>query len=142
MKTLQKSIIVFVLNCLVISVNAQYERLYKNQRNPFDTAVAIQIIEYRKIRDKVESCDSLDKSQKKTIFELNRSLKHRIDITNLDIQEVDTYRDSALRKDSLNTVLIGENKKLVSKIEKENKWHNKPWIWGIVGLLGGVFIAK
>lgn len=89
MKKLILSTVVFLLSAL--SSNAQYSLLLKDQINPFDSAVAIQIDMYRLESKKMQLADTLIaslKAQLANTTELSTKLENRVALLQqtIDIQ--------------------------------------------------------
>jgi uncharacterized coiled-coil protein SlyX len=72
MPSYRKNIIALAFLCLSFSALAQYQKAAKGEPVPFDTAVIVELGEYRKIRSKVLLADSLVQSLS---FSLSLSLQ-------------------------------------------------------------------
>lgn len=140
MSSCKNYIILFALLCLSFEASSQYDRyakLIRGEKSPLDTAVAIQIAEYRAIRFKVSIADSLI-----------RSMRDEIEQLNLLSREKDTVNIIQSKMLVLDQAIIDEHSKTISDLSKsidvfaKNADTKSPWYtdWKIV-LPGGAFIG-
>ena len=143
MKTLlTRSILCAVLLATALSTEAQYRKLIHGERNPFDTAVAVEISRYRVegmyfTRSKV-LLDSLNNEARILTREVD-SLYSEIRFKNLHIQN-DSVRFVTLvtAYDTLSRNVNKLSIKFDQLAETKNKWGWKEWaLAGLVVFLAG-----
>jgi len=135
----------------ILSLTAQdgnYSLMTKGQRLPFDTAVAINIVQYRAETMKFDLCDSLittlqsitDNQQKQIL-----TLEGRVS----NLQELNGMFESELERRALvNERLLIEYHKLSRAYDKGRTWFKKNGKWiafgaGVaVGAVGAYYILK
>ena len=120
-------------------VFGNYSFMTKGQRSPFDTAVAINIGQYRVETMKFDLCDSLittlqsitDNQQKQIL-----TLEGRV--SNLQILN-GTYEMELERKALVNNQLLMEYDRLNKAYSKERTWfkRNGKWLWFGAGIIVG-----
>jgi len=113
--------------------------MIKGQRNPFDTAVAISIPQYRLETLKFDLCDSLITAlnqivgnQEKLIYTLEKRVSNLNELNRGYIGELE-------RKNIITEDLSNKYKTLWKLYEKENRWikKNGAWVAFGAGLVAG-----
>jgi len=139
-KNLNLIIAAFLAIIQTLELTAQdgnYSLMTRGQRMPFDTAVAINLPQYRLETVKFDICDSLiaalvliTDNQSKQIFTLEKRV--------LNLQELNAVCDAEIaRKTKVNTDLYIEYQKLSIANAKMQKWHRKKWIPFSIGVAAG-----
>lgn len=142
MQSCKNYIILFVLICLSFDACAQYRKVLKAESSPYDTAVLIQIQEYRKIRIKVTFADSL-------INSLNMELSK----SRLIVQQKDSSQSILIEIQKASAVTISRQAETIQSVSKSfddlNKlvsaptpWIKKPWVIFSGGAIVGIILKS
>jgi len=116
-----------------------YSLMTKGQRSPFDTAVAVNIRQYRAETLKFDLCDSLitalqliTDNQNKQILILEKRVENLRELTA-------AYEAEITRKNAVNVDLMNEYGRLSKAYGKERTWlkRNGKWLWFGAGIIVG-----
>ena len=120
-------------------VFGNYSFMTKGQRSPFDTAVAVNLPQYRLETLKFDLCDSLitalqsiTDNQNKQIFLLEERVENLRELTA-------AYEAQITRKNAVNVDLMNEYGRLSKSYAKERTWfkRNGKWLCFGVGVAVG-----
>ncbi|MBN2661591.1 MAG: hypothetical protein JXR54_10020 [Tannerellaceae bacterium] len=77
---------------------------------------------------------------------LNGSIDNRLNFNYLYKSGIQIIQYNKKRQTMVAVILDDPNASITTGnniiVRKERKWYEKPWVWGVAGLAGGVFIAK
>jgi len=108
--------------------------MIKGQRNPFDTAVAISIPQYRLETLKFDLCDSIIAALNMIVGNqeyLIKTLEKRV----LNLQQLnELYEEEVERKVVMNEQLLNEYRNLNIAFQKQNTWLKKNGAWVAFGV--------
>jgi hypothetical protein len=149
MKSIKKLLLITVALLLIgPTISAQYSKMIKGQVCPFDTAVAIQINQYRLESKKLKAADKFKLVADSTI----KVQRYRIDtlMSSLDFQQQRIeVKDSLLNDKKRDLTYCEKNAdRIQTELDKKNNWwhRNEKYFWGtggfIIGITPIVFILK
>ena len=122
-------------------VFGNYSFMTKGQRSPFDTAVAVNIGQYRAETLKFDLCDSLITALQ-LITDNQSNLVSTLEKQVINLQELNAaYETEIERKNAVNVDLMNEYSRLSKAYSKERKWfkRNGKWLcFGVGVTVGGV----
>ena len=145
-KILKLVIIVCIAIIPLLSLNAQsgnYSLMTRGQRLPFDTAVAVNIVQYRAETMKFDLCDSLITALSHIVDNQNKQisiLEGRVS----NLQEFNSMFESEIaRKALVNNNLLIEYNRLSKAYDKERTWfkRNGKWVYIGIGFAAGAVIT-
>ena len=129
---------------IAVTVSAQespYTLMVKGERNPYDSAVAIELPTYRFETAKLQLGDELIDS---LIVEVDSLRAERL-ITDkvIELQEVAINKqEKALQRQDSTLSRLDKNYELLYKhATKPDPWYTKPWAIGLLGLVLGILIG-
>jgi hypothetical protein len=124
MKIFKYIITAFALLCLHTECYSQYCLMGRGQTNPFDSAVAIHLPEYRKIRIKVLTADSLIQKLNIEINELTDFVIKSEQAKQILIEINDRHQKTIADKDKSIKGLHHDFNELLHQCNKKSVWWN------------------
>ncbi len=143
MKNLTAFTIAFTLICLHSEAQTAYQLLLKNQKNPYDSAVVIEISTYRQVRAKVTIADNYVNSLKKQIDSLKQETVISDELLS-KYSNLQQIQDSSAKRNDIAFQRLNENfDKLLAKAnEPKPKWFKRPWVFVAAGVFGGFLLRR
>jgi hypothetical protein len=145
MKIFRFIITITGLLCLNFDSSGQYCLLKRNQVNPFDTAVAVEILEYRKIRTSSIVADSLIRSLRTEIDTLNIFIINLEASRELLMQVNERHEATILDKDNTIKGLRHDFMELHTQCSRiKRAWYDSRGFYfgsGVVVSIGFIFVV-
>lgn len=124
------------LICLTCEGQSDFTLLLKGQKNPYDTAVAIEVHQYRLIRQKVAVGDTYIGSLRKTIDSLNAQMEVLYYLANTQGTLIAAQQDFGKKNEQAFDGLSARFDKLAEQLNAPKAWYERPLV-----IFGGAVVA-
>lgn len=131
-----------ILLGLVLTSEAQYKFLVEGEKSPFDSAVAIHLPTYRIESNLLKKYPQVVEGLQKENSILEGTITKVIEKETLHSEKVILLSKQLNEKNETVIALQQSVNDLNLELNKPPRWFQRKELWGGVGLIVGIFIAK